>query len=53
MIIGQINTNEPTKKLGCFRKIIFSKNRPIFRIMNSLMSQKLNSINQIVPDNCT
>ena len=23
MIIGQINTNEPTKKLGCFRKNYF------------------------------
>ena len=44
MIIGRINTNEPTKKLDWFEKIIFSKNRPILKIMNSLMSQKLYSI---------
>ena len=45
MIIGQINTNEPTKNWVWFGKIIFFwKNRPILKIMNSLMSQKLYSI---------
>ena len=40
MIIGQINTNERTKKLG-LEKIIFRRMDLILSIMNSLMSQKL------------